>query len=71
MALPTNFPPPTRLEHVPVMPVPGTMFRHAGTAFVLEYYDVSAPTIRPKVQGPRMLTLHFVEVPDANSYAEH
>ena len=67
----TAFPPLTMQEHVPVMPKPGTMFRHNGTTFVLEGYEVSAPRLRPRVQGPRMLTLHFVEVPDAIPRAEY
>ena len=67
----TIFPPLTMQEHVPVMPEPGTRFRHNGITFVLEGYEVSDPRLRPSIQGPRMLTLRFVEVPDAIPRAEY
>ncbi len=61
MDAPTNFPPPTRLEHVPVMPEPGTRFRRDGKIFILEGYDISCSG----PYGPRRLTLHLVELPEA------
>ena len=71
----TTFPPPTRLEHVSVMPEPGARFRRDGKTFVLVSCEASRVGIEascvgyesiPRIfQGKRMLTLHFIEVEDA------